>query len=78
MSESCESTAFSLFINAEGKFFPCSFMDGKDEWQDGIDIATVDDFVKDVWMNPRVKAFREKLMANVDKYDNRICPCYEV
>ena len=53
MSEPCESFGlFSSYINVEGKYFPCSFVEGEGEWKEGIDVVNCDDFVKDIWFNP--------------------------
>ena len=65
MVEGCESTRMSSYINVEGVFFPCSFMEGEivengGDWREGIDVVNCNDFVKDVWMNEKTKLFREK------------------
>jgi len=73
MAEPCESTLFSAYINAAGAFFPCSFAEGNDDWKEGINVLEVNDFVKDVWENPRVKEFRSKLICN-----GRNCPMFNV
>jgi len=73
LAEPCESSCFSSYIDAEGKFFPCSFSEGCDGWKDGIDVTTCDTFVKDIWNNIRVKQFRNTLIKG-----KRSCPLYEV
>lgn len=73
LSEPCESSLFSSYINTDGLFFPCSFCEGHDEWSEGIDVANCDNFVKDVWMHPRVEEFRKKLLKC-----NRNCPMFKV
>lgn len=73
LCEPCESSLFSSFVNVNGDFFPCSFMDGAEKWQTGINVATCEDFVKDVWMNERVIEWRKTLLAN-----GRACPVYEI
>jgi MoaA/NifB/PqqE/SkfB family radical SAM enzyme len=73
LAEPCESSCFSSYIDAEGKFFPCSFSEGCDDWKDGIDVVSCNSFVDDIWHHPRVEAFRNKLMAY-----NRSCPLYKV
>lgn len=72
--EPCESSCFSAYINVEGTFWPCSFCEeiGED-WKTGIDVLSSTDFLKDVWNNPRVLRFREKLLKN-----GRCCPLFEV
>ncbi len=73
LCEPCESALFSSYVNVEGKFFPCSFMEGEEEWKDGIDVVNCNDFLKDVWMNIRVVEWRNKLIKN-----NRNCPCFQI
>jgi len=60
LSESCESAMFSAYVNTDGIFFPCSFMEGMGNWQEGIDLKTIDNFVKDVWYAPKVVEWRNK------------------
>jgi radical SAM protein with 4Fe4S-binding SPASM domain len=60
-SESCESAIFSSYINYEGKFFPCSFCEGENEWKDGISVLEANSF-SEIWKNPRVKEWRKKLL----------------
>jgi len=73
VSEPCESSLFSFFASVDGEFFPCSFCDGIEGWEKGIDIKEVKDFGKDVWNNERVVKFRKKLLEN-----KRNCPYYKV
>lgn len=74
LSEPCESGLFSSYFNVDGKFYPCSFMEGTNQFPDGID-ATVDgfDFQKDLWFEPRVVEWRKKLLAL-----KRSCPEYKI
>ncbi len=67
--EPCESGLFSSYFNVEGKFFPCSFAEGNDEWKDGIDVISEPDW----WNNSRVVKWRNDLLAN-----KRLCPMYEI
>jgi hypothetical protein len=61
MSESCESFGlFSSYINVHGKYFCCSFCEGEKDWEDGIDVINCQDFVKDVWNNPKLVEWRQK------------------
>jgi MoaA/NifB/PqqE/SkfB family radical SAM enzyme len=73
VSEKCESTLFSFYINAEGKGFPCSFCEGVGDWVDGIDMVASEDYLKDVWNEPRILKFREALLKN-----GRNCPIYKI
>lgn len=62
MIEPCESGCFSFYINVDGEGFPCSFTDGYETWETGINIINCNDFVKDVWNNQRMIEFRNKLI----------------
>lgn len=73
LSDPCESSCFSAYINCKGNFFPCSFAEGQDEWKEGISVTSCNDFIKDVWMNDKVKDFRNNLLNN-----NRNCPLFKV
>ncbi len=74
MSEPCESFGlFSSYINVEGKYFPCSFVEGEGEWKDGIDVVNCDDFVNDVWNNKLLKKWRD-ISLSMD----RKCPFFDI
>ncbi len=80
LTESCESTLFSAYINFAGKFFPCSFTEDEDEWQEGIDVTLCQNFLQDVWNHTSTRRFREKLLATATKnQDNcRECPVFDI
>jgi MoaA/NifB/PqqE/SkfB family radical SAM enzyme len=67
--EPCESTCFSGYINVQGQFHACSF----DENGEGLDVLTADDFIKDIWMNPKTVEWRTKLLNC-----GRNCPLYKL
>ncbi len=71
--EPCESGLFSIYINTDGHFFPCSFTEGVGDWGKGIDVANCDDFMKDVWFSDRVIEWRKMLISC-----NRSCPMFNV
>jgi MoaA/NifB/PqqE/SkfB family radical SAM enzyme len=73
MAEPCESSAFSVYISAEGKFYPCSFAEDVKEFGEGLDVANCDDFIKDIWMHDKTVKFRNKLLSG-----NRECPIYKI
>ena len=73
VSEPCESTCFSVYIDVDGYFYPCSFTPNTVGWYDGINVIHSNDFINDVWMNPRTVEFRKKLIKG-----GRICPIYTV
>jgi len=74
-SESCESTCFSLYINCEGKFYPCSFIEG--ESFEGLD-CTIEglDFISDIWLNKDVQNIRNKILDA--KTCGRSCYNFEI
>lgn len=79
----CESTLESSYINVDGEFFPCSFMEGAEGWEKGIDVVNCEDFVKDVWDNPRTEEFRNLLLTSSVSVEGcsspcRVCPQYEI
>jgi radical SAM protein with 4Fe4S-binding SPASM domain len=82
--EPCESTLFSIYVNVSGQVFPCSFTEGTPDWETGIDLVQAENFLKDVWQNPRLAAWREGLLksstcgdCSVQKHC-RSCPVYDV
>jgi len=82
--EPCESTLFSLYINTEAEAFPCSFTEGEPGWETGINMLEVEDFLKDVWMSPRLDEWRQGLLKSSDgcggcsvKQHCRSCPVFD-
>lgn len=73
VAEPCESNLFSFYINCEGIAFPCSFMEEVGEWKQGIPVLDCDDFIGEVWNNPKFIEWRKKLLGNF-----RRCPVYNV
>jgi hypothetical protein len=73
MAEPCESTCYSVYVDVEGKMYPCSFCEGINTWNDGIDMTIPRDFIKDIWYNERTVAFRDMLLKN-----KRNCPIYTI
>lgn len=67
--EPCESGLFSIYINVDGRAFPCSFT----EDGDGIDLKSTDDFLVDVWFNQEFSDWRDELLAC-----ERNCPVYNI
>lgn len=76
----CESTLESSYINVHGEFFPCSFMEGEEDWETGMDVEYTNDFVNDVWNNERVEGFRKKLLETkkTNCFNCRDCPYYAI
>lgn len=77
MSEPCESSIFSSYIDVNCNFYPCSFCENihKNDinWIEGLNVLNCQDFVKDIWNHPKTIQFRENLLKN-----GRNCPVYEV
>ena len=57
--EPCESLRMSLYINAYGEAFPCSFCEGTKGWEKGVDVITCKDLIQDIWNHPKSCNFRE-------------------
>jgi MoaA/NifB/PqqE/SkfB family radical SAM enzyme len=82
--EPCESGLFSLYINAFGEAFPCSFTEGTKGWKKGINILQIEDFISDVWNSNKILKWRKTLLGstkNCDckfKNDCRSCPVYDI
>jgi MoaA/NifB/PqqE/SkfB family radical SAM enzyme len=78
--EPCESGLFSLYINVDGKAFPCSFTD---DGIGGLDVVRCNDF-SEVWDSETIRVWRETLQNTTDKcvcdYKDhcRVCPAFEI
>ena len=69
--DNCESTLFSFYLDVDGNGYPCSFLQNANlEWKSGIDVLGVTDFVSEVWFNPRVDDYRQKLLLS-----SKDCKC---
>lgn len=73
MSEPCESTLFSSYIDVHGDFYPCSFCEKIEGWENGISVKDCINFIDDVWFNEMTIKFRHNL---IDK--KRSCPVYDI
>jgi len=83
--EPCESTLFSIYINADAEVFPCSFTEGTEKWERGISMLEVNDFMKEVWFGQRLSEWRESLMASSKGCNQctmqihcRSCPAFDI
>lgn len=73
-SEPCESSLFSVYIDVDGMFHPCSFSPKTEMWGDeGLSVVKCNDFLKDIWNHPRVDSFRKDLLMG-----GRNCPLYNI
>ena len=75
--ESCESTAFSYYLNVDGIGYPCSFIEGQENYK-GVDVLNAGDFINDVWNAEETKKFREKLLTNKNEMNCRECPEFKL
>lgn len=76
--ESCESTLYSMYIDANGIFYPCSFMEREGDWKTGIDMTKIEDFIKDVWYEDRVLKWREASINCIKCNGCNMCKFYKV
>jgi MoaA/NifB/PqqE/SkfB family radical SAM enzyme len=73
VSEPCESSLFSAYIDVRGTFFPCSFSSGEGRWTEGVDVVNCSDFIEDVWNHPKTLRFRSDLLMRC-----RDCPLFDI
>lgn len=60
LSESCESFGlFSSYINVFGDFYPCSFAENEEGWEDGISVLNCRNFLEDVWYSEKLNKYRQ-------------------
>jgi len=76
--EKCESSVFSSYVSCGDskngpKYYPCSFCEGIEGWEDGIDILSCNNFIDDVWYNEKTQNFKKKLLSC-----DRDCPIYKI
>lgn len=78
--EPCEAYCWSCYVNVEGRFFPCSFMEGEDNWSDGIDLTDdkYKNYTTQVWNHPRILEWRQNALRCIDCNGCNQCPHYEI
>jgi len=59
--ESCESDAFSGYINVYGEWWHCSFTENEKGFAP-VRVLDAKDFLKDIWNDPEVNSFRTRLL----------------
>lgn len=70
--EPCEASKFSFYCDVDAKYYPCSFMANEEgDWKEGIDILKIENFIKDLWQNPKTLRFRDE----VDKCNKCLGGC---
>lgn len=84
-AEPCESGLFSSYISHTGSFYPCSFLEGGTQWDEGLDVLNCRNFLTDIWYHPRVIGWRNTLIASSIGCKScklkdmcRSCPEYDV
>jgi hypothetical protein len=70
--EACCATRFSSYINVNMEYFPCSFLEHTKEWKKGLSLISCNDFLHDIWNNPRVEEYRKYVLECGEKR----CPCH--
>lgn len=73
MTEPCESTLFSSYIDVKGDFYPCSFCEKVDGWEEGLSVVDCENFLEDIWNHEKTEKFRNNLLRN-----DRNCPIYDL
>lgn len=66
MTESCESSLFSAYIDVNGFYWPCSFAEGEREIVP-IDVKKANNFTIDVWNNALNLKFRSELIKSTER-----------
>ena len=76
LSEPCESSLFSGYINVDGDFFPCSFAENAK----GISVLKCENFINDIWFHKDIIKFRKELLdtAKTSEVGCRSCPLYDL
>jgi MoaA/NifB/PqqE/SkfB family radical SAM enzyme len=73
LAEGCESFGrFSVYINVDGRCFPCSFCEHEKGWEKGFDVLATD-FMSDVWNSSKFEEGRKMLLKN-----NGACPVFAI
>jgi sulfatase maturation enzyme AslB (radical SAM superfamily) len=73
MAEGCEAVGrFSLYINVDGRCFPCSFCEHEAGWDEGFDVLATN-FMSDVWNSREFGEGQKKLLKN-----NGACPVFVI
>lgn len=60
----CEAGLYTGYIDVTGKYWYCSYGEGKDEAGGYVDVSKVTDFHKEVWMAEPIKKWRVKVIHN--------------
>lgn len=77
LSDPCESTAFSVYINVEGNMYSCSFCEKAPSFPVGVSVVESEDFIRDVWNHEKTAAWRQN-MLDKRSCGSFGCPVYDV
>lgn len=72
VSESCESSLFSIYIDVDGNAWPCSFSENESGVVP-VSLSTCNDFLQDVWYSDSFNGFRSRLL---DGCENGCRKCF--
>lgn len=80
LCEPCESSLFSGYISADGRWWNCSFaenesFDSDKKKVDSLDVLAAKDFLKDIWYSEQVSDFRKRVIKS-RKENNGNCVLY--
>ena len=75
-AEPCESTLYSMYIDVNGDFFPCSFSPDTEGWETGLSVLECDNFIDDIWFNEKTRKFSDGVKTCRDC--NKSCTIYEI
>lgn len=69
--EPCESSLFSSYVNVDGLYYPCSFIEQTSMFK-GLDVVNCNSFINDIWFNPTTIEIRNTLIKC------RSCPIFNL
>lgn len=70
--DKCESSVYSMYINTDGYFSPCSFVNFKNK----ISVTECNNFFEDIWYNDDIVKFRNKVIYS--RNNNISCSVYRI
>jgi len=76
--EPCEKCCFSLYIDCNGIFYPCSFMENEGNWKTGIDMTKISNFYNDVWNSDKVLEERNFSINQIKNSGCTSCRYYDI
>lgn len=84
LMEPCEAFLFSSYANVNGEFFPCSFCEGIEGWEEGMLVSESTDFMRDIWNSEKMTKWRRGLTTSssgcecsLQQYC-RSCPVFDI